>query len=78
MNKIAIVTGASQGIGRGIALKLAKEGYDTPLLLIPRKPTLNNYINLLRDKRISIGYLTSLKILLLGLPIKTYHQGREA
>ena len=28
MDKIAIVTGASQGIGRVIALKLAKEGYD--------------------------------------------------
>lgn len=28
MSKIAIVTGASRGIGRGIALKLAQEGYD--------------------------------------------------
>ena len=49
-----------------ISFSTQREYLNTPLLLIPRKPTLNNYINLLRDKRISIGYLTSLKILLLG------------
>ena len=26
LNKVAIVTGAGRGLGRGIALKLAKEG----------------------------------------------------
>ena len=55
-----------------ISFSTQREYLNTPLLLIPRKPTLNNYINLLRDKRISIGYLTSLKILLLGLPINLF------
>lgn len=32
LGKVAIVTGASQGIGRGIALALAKEGAATAVL----------------------------------------------
>lgn len=32
MAKTAIVTGASRGIGRGVALKLAQEGYDVALV----------------------------------------------
>ena len=55
-----------------ISFSTQREYLNTPLLLIPREPTLNNYINLLGDKRISIGYLTSLKILLLGLPINLF------
>ena len=55
-----------------ISFSTQREYLDTPLLLIPHEPTLNNYINLLGDERISIGYLTSLKILLLGLPINLF------
>ncbi|WP_104131545.1 SDR family NAD(P)-dependent oxidoreductase [Cryobacterium sp. M91] len=30
-NKVALVTGAGQGIGRGIALRLAQDGFDVAI-----------------------------------------------
>lgn len=40
MAKIAIITGASQGIGRGIALHLARAGYDIGVLHRSRQKAL--------------------------------------
>ncbi|MGO1508673.1 MAG: acetoin reductase [Microbacteriaceae bacterium] len=34
-NKVALVTGAGQGIGRGIALKLASDGFDVAIVDLP-------------------------------------------
>ncbi|MCD7839889.1 MAG: 3-oxoacyl-[acyl-carrier-protein] reductase [Erysipelotrichaceae bacterium] len=37
MNKVAIITGASRGIGKGIALKFAKNGYDVVINYIGKE-----------------------------------------
>lgn len=49
-----------------------KEAMETPLLLIPKEPTIDNYYRLFQDPRIGIGYKTTLLILFLGVPINLF------
>lgn len=49
-----------------------KEALETPLLLIPKDPTIDNYYRLFQDPRIGIGYKTTLMILFLGVPINLF------
>ena len=55
-----------------ISFTTNKEYVMKPLLLFPMEPTLKNYMDLLKDERILIGYRTTLKILLLGLPLNLF------
>lgn len=54
-----------------IAMSFAtqKEYLDTPLLIIPKNPTLNAYHALFSDGRIWIGYLSTLKLVLIAVPL---------
>ncbi|HSK68221.1 MAG TPA: hypothetical protein VLA21_03060 [Candidatus Limnocylindria bacterium] len=54
-----------------IATSLAtqREASQTPLMLFPTQPTIDNYYRLFQDPRILIGYKTTGLILLLGVPL---------
>jgi putative aldouronate transport system permease protein len=49
-----------------------KEAAESPLMLIPMNPTIDNYHRLFQDPRIAIGYKTTLMILLLGVPLNLF------
>ena len=49
-----------------------KEAAENPLLLIPTKPTIDNYYRLFQDPRILIGYKTTFLILFLGVPLNLF------
>lgn len=55
-----------------ISFTTPKAYADTPLLLFPKVFTLENYQTLFQDGRIGIGFRTSFKILLMGLPINMF------
>ena len=44
MRKKAIVTGASRGIGKGIAMCLAEEGYDLAISYVSKKEEAENLL----------------------------------
>lgn len=49
-----------------------KESLESPLLLFPTNPTIDNYYRLFQDPRIVIGYKTTLLILVLGVPLNLF------
>jgi len=57
-----------------IALSFAtdKEYLQTPYMFFPLQPTLKNYAQLMLDKRIIIGYRTTLMYVLLGVPYNMF------
>lgn len=55
-----------------ISFATQKEYLDTPLLLVPRKPTLNAYKALFKDGRVYIGYRSTLQLVLMAVPLNMF------
>ncbi|MDD3900426.1 MAG: SDR family NAD(P)-dependent oxidoreductase, partial [Dysgonamonadaceae bacterium] len=53
MNKTAVITGATSGIGRATALKLAQSGYDT-IITGRRSDRLSELENELKEKNVRV------------------------
>lgn len=66
----AIVVPLISVLGTSIATQ--KEALEKTLMLIPSRPTIDNYYRLFQDPRILIGYRTTLLILLLGVPLNLF------
>jgi putative aldouronate transport system permease protein len=55
-----------------VSFSTQKEYLETPLLLWPKKPTLENYAALFRNGRILIGYRTTLQLIGISLPVNLF------
>lgn len=56
MTKAALITGAAKGIGHGIAVKFASEGYDIAVFDVLEEKTVTGNIDTLRDRGVSVLY----------------------
>lgn len=56
-NKVALVTGSSKGIGRGIAIQLAKDGYDIAVHYSTSKYDALNVVRTLTDLGVNVCLL---------------------
>jgi putative aldouronate transport system permease protein len=55
-----------------ISFATQKESLESPLMLFPARPTIDNYYRLFQDPRIVVGYKTTSLILLLGVPLNMF------
>jgi putative aldouronate transport system permease protein len=55
-----------------VSFSTQREYTQSPLLLFPKEPTLQNYIRLFEDGRIGIGYRTTLTFLVIGVPLSMF------
>ena len=66
MNKIALVTGATSGIGKAIALKLAKESYD--IIITGRRK------ERLEELKVELTKANNIRVLTLNFDIRIYNE----
>lgn len=55
-----------------VSFATQKEYADNPLMLFPKNPTLESYRYLFRDNKIWQGYINTLKLLVMGLPLSVF------
>lgn len=56
----------------GTSFATQKESLESLFMLIPSRPTIDNYFRLFQDPRIMIGYMSTLQILALGVPVNIF------
>ena len=57
-NKVAVITGANRGIGLGIALELAREGYSIAIMGRSPQEKVEENLNKIRQKNVSLLYFS--------------------
>ena len=55
-----------------VSFATQKEYADNPLMLFPKNPTLESYRYLFRDSKIWQGYINTIKLLIMGLPLSMF------
>jgi len=77
-DKIAIVTGGARGIGRGLALALARQGVHVAVadLYTPRQGTAGYALSTEQEVITTVGALTALGVQAVGVPVDVTQWGQ--